>query len=122
MGGCSTPIDRSTPVDSLPTNPMERAAIESLYTTYKESTMWQIKDPVVLGITQIVPTPALLEDYEPTEIYCICVEYLSRYKVDWTTTDPSPWERTVRNLAVMKTPGNNFVAIKATGICTPFCQ
>ena len=123
IGSCSsTPVDRSTPAGSLPTNPMERAAIESLYTSYKESTMWQIKDPKVLGITQVLPMPVTLEDYDPKEIYCICVEYLARYKVAWTTTDPSPWERTVRNLAVMKTQGDNFMAIKTTSICTPFCQ
>ena len=106
----------------LPGNPIERAAIQGLITSYRESTMWQIQKAFVLRSTPVAPTAAVLAEHDPKELYCVCVEYEARYKVPWTTTDASPWERTVRNLLVMRTQGDAFMALKPMNICPAFCE
>ncbi len=109
------------PID-LPSNPIERAAVQGLVTSYRDSTMWQIQNPKVLRITPVAPNALLLQDHDPKELYCVCVEYEARYKVGWTTADASPWERTVRNLLVMRTQGDAITAMRPMNICPAFCE
>ena len=106
----------------LPSNSIERAAIQGLITSYRESTMWQIQNPRAIRTTPVAPNALVLQDHDPKELYCVCVEYEARYKVGWTTTDPSPWERTVRNLLVMRTQGDSLMAMKPMNICPAFCE
>ncbi|MDR2945223.1 MAG: hypothetical protein LBV79_00535 [Candidatus Adiutrix sp.] len=116
-GGYSPP----EPIE-LPGNSIERAAVLGLQTSYRDSTMWEIQKARVLSVTPAAPTAAVLQDYDPKELYCVCLEYEARYKVTWTTTDPSPWERTVRNLLVMKTQSDAFMAARPMNICAPLCE
>ncbi|MGL4208195.1 MAG: hypothetical protein ACRCTY_02280, partial [Candidatus Adiutrix sp.] len=60
-------------------------------------------------------------EHDPKELYCVCVEFEARYKVPWTTSDFSPWERTVRNILVMKTQADSLLAVKPMNVCAPFC-
>ena len=106
----------------LPDNSIERAALLGLQTSYRDSTMWEIQKARVLNVTPVAPTAAVLQDHDPKELYCVCVEYEARYKVTWTTTEPSPWERTVRNLLVMKTQSDAFIAARPINICAPLCE
>ncbi|UQZ90136.1 hypothetical protein C4J81_13380 [Deltaproteobacteria bacterium Smac51] len=106
----------------LPSNPIERAAVQGLKTSYRESTMWQIQKARVIRTTPVAPTAAVVEDHDPKELYCVCVEYEARYKVPWTTTEASPWERTVRNLLVMRTQADALIAVKPMNICAAFCE
>jgi hypothetical protein len=50
------------------------------------------------------------------------VEYEARYKVSWSTGQGSPWERTVRNILVMKTQGDAYLALRPLNICAPLCE
>ncbi len=106
----------------LPSNPIERAAIQGLQTSYRESTMWQIQEARVIGITPVAPNALVLQDHDPKELYCVCVEYQARYKVGWTTSDGSPWERMVRNLLVMRTQADSLMAMRPMNICPAFCE
>jgi hypothetical protein len=105
----------------LPTNPLEKAAVQGLITSYKESTMWQIQKVEILGINPMAPTGVLLELQDPKEVYCVCLQYEARYKVAWATSEGSPWEKTVRNILVIKTQSDQFLPVKPMNICTPFC-
>jgi hypothetical protein len=113
--------DNPEPI-TLPDNPVERAAVQGLQTSYKDSTMWQIQKAKALNITPMAPSGLLIELQDPKELYCVCLEYEARYKVTWTTTDGSPWERTVRNILVMKTQGDQYLALRPMNICQPFCE
>ncbi|MDR1044587.1 MAG: hypothetical protein LBP33_05640 [Candidatus Adiutrix sp.] len=106
----------------LPSNAIERAAVQGLITSYRESTMWQIQEPQVIGITPVAPNAQVLMAHDPKELYCVCVEYQARYKVDWTTSEASPWERTVRNLLVMRSQSDALIAMKPLNICPAFCE
>ena len=106
----------------LPGNPLERAAVLGLKNSYRDSTLWQIQKVQVLNVSPVAPTAALLREQDPKELYCVCVEYEARYKVAWSTADGSPWERTVRNLLVMKTQGDVFMALKPMNICPVYCE
>ena len=106
----------------LPSNSIERAAVQGLITSYRESTMWQVQNPKVIGVTPVAPNALVLQDHDPKELYCVCVEYEARYKVGWTTSDASPWERTVRNLLVMRTQSDSLMAMKPMNICPAFCE
>lgn len=106
----------------LPSNIIERAAIKGLMTSYRESTMWQIQNPDVIGMTPVAPNAMVLREHDPKELYCVCVAYEARYKVSWSTTDASPWERTVRNVLVMRTQSDAFLAVKPMNICPALCE
>jgi hypothetical protein len=107
---------------SLPGNPLERAAVQGLITSYKESTMWQIQNVNVRGTTPMAPTGTLIELQDPKEVYCVCLEYEARYKVKWSTSQGSPWENTVRNILVIKTQGDQFIPVRPMNICPAFCE
>jgi len=107
---------------SLPDNPVERAAIAGLKTSYKDSTLWQIQRASVINVVPVAPTAAVLREQDPKELYCVCVEYEARYKVAWSTAEGSPWERTVRNILVMKTQGDAFMALRPMNICPAICE
>ena len=106
----------------LPTSPVERAAILGLQTSYRGSTQWQIQRPVIINVNPVAPTAAVLREQDPKELYCVCVEYEARYKVAWSTTAGSAWERTVRNLLVMKTQSDHYMALRPLNICPPLCE
>jgi hypothetical protein len=106
----------------LPSNPVERAAISGLRTSYRDSTMWQIQRPAVLNVVPTAPSAAVLREHDPKELYCVCVEFEARYKVSWTTSEGSPWERTVRNILVMRTQADTFMALRPLNICPPLCE
>jgi hypothetical protein len=125
--GCSVlglGSDKEDPPEpiSLPDNPIERAAIQGLQTSYKNSTMWQIQKVKTLNITPMAPTGSLIELQDPKELYCVCLEYEAKYKVTWTTVEGSEWERTVRNILVMKTQGDQYLPLRPMNICAPFCE
>jgi hypothetical protein len=105
----------------IPDDPIQRAAVSGLITSYKESTMWQIQNVETLGVTPIAPTGELLELQDAKEVYCVCLQYDARYKVTWSTAEGSPWAKTVRNILVIKTQGDQFLAVKPMNICSPFC-
>ena len=107
---------------NLPSNPVERAAISGLRTSYRDSTIWQIQRPLVINVTPVAPSAAVLREQDPKELYCVCVEYEARYKVAWSTASGSPWERTVRNILVMKTQADAYMALKPMNICPPLCE
>ncbi len=109
------------PID-LPSDPIERAALVGLATSFQDSAMWQVQKAQVLSTAPTLPNAAFLEKHDPKELYCVCVEFEVRYKVEWTTTEPSPWKRTVRNILVIKTQSDHFMALKPMNICSPFCQ
>jgi hypothetical protein len=113
--------DNPEPI-TLPDNPIEKAAIQGLQTSYKDSTMWQIQKVKAINITPMAPTGLLIEFQDPKELYCVCLEYEARYKVTWSTSEGSPWERTVRNILVMKTQGDQYLAIRPMNVCQPFCE
>jgi hypothetical protein len=119
--GLGSKEDNPEPI-TLPDNPIEKAAVQGLQTSYKDSTMWQIQKVNVLNITPMAPSGVLVELQDPKELYCVCLEYEARYKVTWTTTEGSPWERTVRNILVMKTQGDLFLPLRPMNICQPFCE
>jgi hypothetical protein len=106
----------------IPSNPLEAAAVRGLITSYKESTMWQIQKVNVKGTTPMAPTGVLLELQDPKEVYCVCLDYEARYKVSWSTSDGSPWEKTVRNILVIKTQDDQFIPLKPMNICPAFCN
>lgn len=106
----------------LPSNSIERAAVQGLHASYKDSTMWQIQNARVISTTPVAPNAMVLQDHDPKELYCVCVEYEARYKVGWTTSDASPWERTVRNLLVMRTQSDALIAMRPLNICPAFCE
>lgn len=107
---------------SLPSNAIERAAIAGLQASYRESTMWQIQEARAIAVTPVAPNALVLQHQDPKELYCVCVEYEARYKVGWSTTEASPWERTVRNLLVMRTQSDAYLAMKPMNICPAFCE
>ncbi|MDR2934850.1 MAG: hypothetical protein LBV70_03080 [Candidatus Adiutrix sp.] len=106
----------------LPANPVERAAVLGLQTSYRGSTLWQIQRPIVINLTPAAPTAALLREQDPKELYCVCVEYETRYKVAWSTAEGSPWERRIRNLLVMKTQADAYQALKPLNVCPAQCE
>ena len=106
----------------LPGNPVERAAISGLKTSYRESTLWQIQRPAVINVVPVAPTAAVLREQDPKELYCVCVEYEARYKVAWSTASGSPWEHTVRNILVMKTQADTYMALRPMNICPALCE
>jgi hypothetical protein len=106
----------------LPSNPIERAAISGLRTSYRDSTLWQIQKPAVINVTPVAPSAAVLRDHDPKELYCVCVEYEARYKVAWSTASGSAWERTVRNLLVMKTQADTYMALRPLNVCPALCE
>jgi len=106
----------------LPSNPVEKAAILGLKTSYHNSTIWQIQRPAVINVVPAAPTAALLRDQDPKELYCVCVEYEARYKVAWSTASGSAWERTVRNLLVMKTQADTYMALRPMNVCPALCE
>jgi|GEM_PF-5117162 len=106
----------------LPANPVERAAISGLRTSYRESTLWQIQRPVVINVVPTAPSAAVIREQDPKELYCVCLEYEARYKVAWSTASGSPWERTVRNILVMRTQGDAYIALKPMNICPALCE
>jgi hypothetical protein len=107
---------------TFPDNPIEKAAFQGLQTSYKNSTMWQIQKVKAINVVPMAPKGILIETQDPKELYCVCLEYEARYKVSWTTTEGSPWERTVRNILVMKTQSDQFLALQPMNICQPFCE
>ena len=107
---------------SLPSNAIERAAILGLQASYRESTMWQIQEARAIAVTPVAPNALVLQHQDPKELYCVCVEYEARYKVGWSTSEASPWERTVRNLLVMRTQSDAYLAMKPMNICPAFCE
>ncbi|MDR3154818.1 MAG: hypothetical protein LBW85_11270 [Deltaproteobacteria bacterium] len=112
--------DKPDKID-VPSDPINAAAVNGLMTSYKESTMWQIQNVKTLGMTPMAPTGELLELQDPKEVYCVCLEYEARYKVQWSTSQGSPWERTVRNILVIKTQGDAYTAVRPMNVCSPFC-
>lgn len=106
----------------LPANPVERAAVLGLRTSYRGSDQWQIQKPIVINVTPAAPTAALLREQDPKELYCVCVEYETRYKVAWSTNLGTPWERTIRNLLVMKTQADTYLALKPLNVCPALCE
>jgi len=106
----------------LPSTPVEKAAILGLKTSYNNSTIWQIQRPAVINVTPVAPTAAVLRDHDPKELYCVCVEYEARYKVAWSTASGSDWERTVRNLLVMKTQADTYMALRPLNVCPAICE
>jgi hypothetical protein len=107
---------------SLPGNPLERAAVQGLITSYKESTMWQIQKVGVRSTTPMAPTGVLIELQDPKEVYCVCLEYEARYKVNWATAKGSPWEKTIRNILVIKTQGDQYLPVRPMNICPAHCD
>jgi hypothetical protein len=105
----------------VPSDPLYRAAVKGLITSYKESTMWQIQNVNPLGMTPVAPSGELLELQDPKEVYCVCLEYEARYKVQWSTSEGSPWEKTVRNILVIKTHADQYTAVRPMNVCPPFC-
>lgn len=106
----------------LPEDPVEKAAVLGLFNSYRESTMWEIRDPRVLGIQQMIPTKAYIQEHDPKTLFCVCVEFEARYNVPWTTQDKSPWETTVRNVLVMQTRADHLIAMRPSQICPMFCR
>jgi|TergutMp193P3_1026864.scaffolds.fasta_scaffold61557_2 hypothetical protein len=106
----------------LPSNPVERAAVLGLKASYRNSTQWQIQRPSIINVNPVAPTAIFLREQDPKELYCVCVEYEARYKVAWSTADGSSWERTVRNILVMKTQADNYMAMKPMNICPALCE
>jgi hypothetical protein len=106
----------------IPSDPIEKAAVQGLITSYRESTMWQIQKVEVLGITPMAPSGVMIELQDPKEVYCVCLSYETRYKVVWTTTEGSPWETIVRNILVIKTQGDQFIPLKPMNICNQYCK
>jgi hypothetical protein len=119
-GGLGDGSDNPAEIE-LPDNPIERAAINGLITSYRESTMWQIQNVEPINITPMAPSGELLELQDPKEVYCVCLQYDARYKITWSTNEGSPWEKTIRNILVIKTQGDQFLAVKPMNICSPFC-
>ncbi|MEW5725977.1 MAG: hypothetical protein AB1896_22910 [Thermodesulfobacteriota bacterium] len=106
----------------LPEHPVEKAAVLGLYNSYRESTLWQLREPEVLSVQPITPTKDFVQEHDPKELYCVCVEYEARYRVPWTTVDRSPWEKTIRNILVIKTQGDHYLAMRPSALCPPLCQ
>jgi hypothetical protein len=106
----------------LPGGPVERAAVLGLKASYRNSAQWQIQRPAIINVTPAAPTAALLREHDPQELYCVCVEYEARYKVSWSTIDGSSWERTVRNILVMKTQADNYMAMRPMNVCPALCE
>ncbi|MDR2354211.1 MAG: hypothetical protein LBF22_13850 [Deltaproteobacteria bacterium] len=106
---------------NLPSNQIERAAVQGLVTSYKESTMWQIQNVTPKSMTPMAPSGELLELQDPKEVYCVCLEYEGRYKVTWATAPGSTWEKKVSNILVIKTQGDQYMAMKPMNICNPHC-
>jgi hypothetical protein len=105
----------------IPSDPINRAAVNGLMTSYSESTMWQIQNVEPIGMTPMAPSGELLELQDPKEIYCVCLQYEARYKVTWSTSEGSPWKKTVRNILVIRTQGDQYLAVKPMNVCSPFC-
>jgi hypothetical protein len=106
---------------TLPENPLEKAAVQGLMTSYRESTMWQIQNVQVIGTTPMAPSGILIELQDPKEVHCVCLQYEARYKVSWSTSQGSPWEKTIRNILVIKTQSNEYMPLKPLNICNPIC-
>jgi hypothetical protein len=105
----------------LPGNPLERAAVQGLITSYKESTMWQIQNVEVISTTPMAPSGVLVELEDPKEVYCVCLQYDARYKVEWSTSQGSPWEKTIRSILVIKNQGDQYLPVKPMNVCPAFC-
>lgn len=108
--------------ETLPDDPVERAAVTGLVHSYQESTMWEIRDVRVLNVQPMIPTRSFVQEHDPKEVYCVCLKYEARYKVPWTTEDASDWIESVRNVLVIRTQGDHFMALRPSGICPAFCQ
>lgn len=120
VAGCGD--EKPPKLIALPDNPIEKAAIQGLRASYVDSTMWQIQSAAVIGITPVAPTAIILQNHDPKELYCVCIEYEARYKVAWTTSKGSEWERTVRNVLVMKTQADTYLAMRPMNVCSTFCE
>lgn len=108
--------------EKLPDDPVQRAAVLGVRHSYRESTMWEISKAKVLKVQRMIPAKGFIQEHDPKEVYCVCVEYRARYKVPWATEDHSDWETTVRNILVIKTRGDNYMALRPSGICPAFCK
>ena len=110
------------PREKLPSEAVERAAVLGLRYAYRESAMWELKDTQVLSVQPMVPNKAFVQEHDPQEVYCVCVEFMARYHVPWTTKDRSKWEKMVRNILVIQTKGGHLLALRPSGVCPAFCK
>ena len=108
--------------DAFAQDPAAKAAINGLANSYSQTSMWEFRDPVVLGVQFLVPTKGFVQEYDPKELYCVCVEFDLRYRVPWASVDRSDWERQVRNVLVKKDQGDHFLALKQLGLWTLYCK
>ena len=108
--------------EKLPDDPVQRAALLGLYSSYGESTMWEVQKAKVLSVMPMVPSKVFVQQHDPDEVYCVCIEYEARYRVPWTTKDRSEWELTIRNILVMKSKAGEYMAMSPSGICPALCR
>ena len=120
LAGCSWLFGEEA--EPLPVESVERAAVVGLYHGYQSSAMWEIREVEVTAVTPVVPTKGFVQEHDPKEIYCVCLNYEARYKVPWTTKDQSDWFPYVRNILVMRTRSDEFIALKPLSICPAYCE
>ena len=106
----------------LPNDPVERAAILGLFESFNNTKMYELKDYFVVKVQPMIPSEAFVEEYDPKELYCVCVDFMARYKVPWNEHDEGYWFRDVRNILVIQTKGGHYLAIKPSGICPRHCM
>jgi hypothetical protein len=107
---------------NIPRDPVERAAILGVYAAYRATAMFEIRDADVRRVQPMVPTEDFVEQHDPREVYCVCVEYEARYKIPWNDQDEGPWAPTIRNVLVIQTRGGQYLALRPSGICPELCR
>lgn len=106
----------------IPRDPVEKAAILGVYEAFRATAMYEIRDAEVIRVQPMVPTEEFVEQHDPKEVYCVCVDFESRYKIPWNEVDKGPWTQTVRNVLIIQTRGGQYLALRPSGICPEFCR
>ncbi len=108
--------------EDLPDDPVERAAILGVHESFRNSAMYELRNLYILSVQPMIPTEAFVQEHDPRELYCVCLEFEGRYKVPWATEDSSPWLWEVRNILVIQTKGGHYIALMPSGICPQHCR
>ena len=106
----------------IPRDPVEKAAMVGLFEAYRGTAMFEIRDADIRRIQPMVPTETFVEQHDPREVYCVCIEFESRYKIPWNEEDIGEWTDTFRNILVIQTRGGQYLALRPSGICPEYCR
>ena len=104
-------------------DPLEREAMSALLYTYQRTNLWEVRELEVLNTAPVNRPPQhFLNEHKPKEVWCVCLKFMTRYRVPWSTVGQGKWKTEVRNILVIRNRDDRYVALGVQGICPPLCD